>query len=314
MPLKIKAVALSDSEDEESEAQDELVRKRIRLIQELSELERPSEKFTGGIVVSSESGSNVHSTSASLSATEKKGLKEVEELERELDLKNTFSKETNRRDEDAEMNKYIDEQIRLRREAAKMKEKQRHLNDDTSSNNKDPELSEMFTLPATTTDRVDDILLETLSKNYSSTTDEKSEAMLSSQMLTGIPEVDLGMSERIRTIEATEEAKLRLLSKSSSRQHQSTKQTSTVPTNYSTNYHYHRSTRDPKNDHNCLSKSSSAHSEPKTITEPVVSIGEQPKEIEYRAPTTNSGERPPPAKGRASDDYYLQKFKKNSRR
>jgi hypothetical protein len=36
---------------------------------------------------------------------------------------------------------------------------------------------------------------------------KKSEEMLSSQMLSGIPEVDLGIDEKIRNIEATEAAK-----------------------------------------------------------------------------------------------------------
>ena len=36
---------------------------------------------------------------------------------------------------------------------------------------------------------------------------KKSEEMLSSQMLCGIPEVDLGIDEKIRNIEATENAK-----------------------------------------------------------------------------------------------------------
>lgn len=35
--------------------------------------------------------------------------------------------------------------------------------------------------------------------------------MLSNQMLSGIPEVDLGIEAKIKNIEATEEAKLKLL-------------------------------------------------------------------------------------------------------
>lgn len=137
----------SDSEPEED---DEIVTKRLKLIREQSELERPaSKRFIGGVVVSSDANTNNMSSSASLSASEKKGLKEVEELERELDLKNTFSKETNRRDQDAEMNKYIDEQIRLRRDAAK---KDRQNIEETSRKDRrakeDDDLSGIFTLPA----------------------------------------------------------------------------------------------------------------------------------------------------------------------
>ena len=49
-------------------------------------------------------------------------------------------------------------------------------------------------------------LPELLSKSHS----KKNEEMLSSQMLSGIPEVDLGIDEKIRNIEATEFAKKRL--------------------------------------------------------------------------------------------------------
>lgn len=40
---------------------------------------------------------------------------------------------------------------------------------------------------------------------------QRSEEMLSNQMLNGIPEVDLGIEAKIRNIEATEEAKEKLL-------------------------------------------------------------------------------------------------------
>ena len=49
-------------------------------------------------------------------------------------------------------------------------------------------------------------LPEHLRKSHS----KKNEEMLSSQMLSGIPEVDLGIDEKIRNIEATEFAKKRL--------------------------------------------------------------------------------------------------------
>lgn len=306
MSLRLKAAAPPSDSDDDARDDDEIVEKRIKLIRDLSELERPPERFTGGIVVSSESESNAQSASASLSAAEKKGLKEVADLERELDLKNTFSKETNRRDEDAEMKKYIEEQIKIRREAAKReRERRSEENRDAHLKNGESELSEIFTLPAEATEKVDDILLHTLAKNFSSIADEKSEAMLSSQMLNGIPEVDLGLSERIRTIEATEEAKLRLAASGPSR-NSSKKQAHVVPTNYSSNFQQHRS-RDSNRD---LSNASNGAS--KVTTEAVVSVGEEPREVECRQ--TVSGRDRVPGRGKASDDYYLQKFKKNIRR
>lgn len=306
MSKKLKAAPLSDS-DEDDLGEDGLVEKRLKVMRELSELEdRQQERFTGGILVSSETKSDKLASATSLSAAEKKGLKEVEELERELDLKNTFSKETNRRDEDAEMNKYIEEQIRLKREAAK-KEHQRKIEKQDKPEIEDKDglsLKDLPKLSATSTDNVDDILLQTLSKHMAAIADEKSEAMLSNQMLSGIPEVNLGIDERIRTIESTEEAKLRLASGSSRQK----KPSSVVPRNYSSNFHQHRSNSAQSG----RDRSKASNSDTKVVTEAVVSIGEEPKEVEYR-PQTSNKERPPP-KGKASDDYYLSKFKKTFRR
>lgn len=312
MSVKKKAVPLSDSESELDD--EEVVEKRIKLIRELSAVDPKEKRFAGGIVISSESESKNQLANASLSATEKKGLKEVKDLERELDLKNTFSKETNRRDEDAEMNKYIDEQIRLRREAAK-KERQR-LEVKKVGDQEESELSEIFTLPAEATDKIDDILLHSLSKTLAATSDEKSEAMLSSQMLNGIPEVDLGINERIRTIEATEEAKLRMAAGTGSSRHNSSHRTSSaVPVNFSSNFQQHRCNRDTRDGTLRTTRSerhvTSNSNEARIVTESVVVVGEEPHEIEYRLPAT--GERPPP-RGKASDDYYLSKFKKNNRK
>jgi hypothetical protein len=319
MSIKLKAAPPPDSDEDSVADDDEVVQKRIKLMKELTGHEKSSaNEFMGGIVVSSEAQSNELSTGASLSAAERKGMKEVEELERELDLKNTFSRETNRRDEDAEMNKYIEEQIRQRRLAAERERERRYKLDrdnNRSNNDEHSELSSLFTTASSASGdaKVDDILLHQLVKNYSTTTDEKSEAMLSSQMLNGIPEVDLGMSERIRTIEATEEAKLRLAAGPSQRQPR--KPASIVPRNYSTNFQQHRSGRD-KNDGTSSDNYKSrgpGYSDTKTIREPVVLVGEEPKEIELRLPSTGNDQRPP-MRGRASDDYHLQKFKKNSRR
>lgn len=317
MALRFKATAPPESDEESlGSDEDEVAKKRIKLLKEQRGSE--PERFTGGIVVKLETETSAHSTSASLSAAEKKGLKEVEELERELDLRNTFSKETNRRDEDAEMNKYIEEQIRLRREAAK-REREAILpkqSEGLSDND--------FPVVVAAAENVDEILMQTLSQNYSTTTDEKSESMLSSQMLNGIPEVDLGPSERIRTIEATEEAKLRLASGSSRdrSQYSSRRAHSSIPTNFSCDFQSHRSShgrnygdiktsfsqsKDSNNKHNQNTKA-------ETKVEPIVSVGEEPREVEICMPNSASGDRKPPAKGRASDDYYVQKFKKNIRR
>nr|CAG4643547.1 EOG090X0F7F [Ilyocryptus agilis] len=99
-----------------------------------------------------------------------------------------FSVETNTRDEDAEMMKYIEEQL------AKRKGQQKEEEDKTNKY-LTPEEVAFSAVP------------EYLRKKSSA----QSEEMLSNQMLSGIPEVDLGIEAKIKNIEATEEAKQKLL-------------------------------------------------------------------------------------------------------
>jgi len=64
-----------------------------------------------------------------------------------------------------------------------------------------------------------------------------SEEMLSNQMLSGIPEVDLGIDAKIRNIEATEEAKQRIIEEQ--RNKKSRGPTEMVPTNMAVNFMHH---------------------------------------------------------------------------
>lgn len=103
-----------------------------------------------------------------------------------------FSVETNKRDEDEEMMRFIEEQLSKRKGAQSSK------GDESAHNSKNYLSPEEAALRA-----VPDHLRESSTK--------RSEEMLSNQMLSGIPEVDLGIETKIKNIEATEEAKLRLL-------------------------------------------------------------------------------------------------------
>merc|ERR1712045_649894 len=58
-----------------------------------------------------------------------------------------------------------------------------------------------------------DPVFQALPEHLKTSFRKKGEEMLSSQMLSGIPEVDLGISEKIRNIEETEKAKKTLLDK-----------------------------------------------------------------------------------------------------
>lgn len=129
-----------------------------------------------------------------------------------------FSVETNKRDEDEEMQKYIEEELQRRKGV-------RTASDDEmeASNSKKyqtPEEAALFSLP------------EHLRKNNA----QRSEEMLSNQMLNGIPEVDLGIDAKIRNIEATEEAKQTMI------QEQRKKKdgpSAFVPVNFATNFVQH---------------------------------------------------------------------------
>lgn len=113
-------------------------------------------------------------------------------------MTSNFARETNQRDEDAEMQKFIDDQIELKKLAEKQKEE---LNDG-KSNVDTKQISDVnkFKRPEDALFDLPKYLIENASKH-------RSEESLSEQMLSGIPEVDLGVSERIRNIEETERAK-----------------------------------------------------------------------------------------------------------
>lgn len=109
----------------------------------------------------------------------------------EARLAKTFATETNKRDEDAEMIKYIEEQVSKRKGLQK---------------SPSPE-------PVEESD-----LLRNVPEYLRPVIGQQREDMMSNQMLCGIPEVDLGVEAKMRNIEATEEAKQSLLKQRFSRQ------------------------------------------------------------------------------------------------
>ena len=112
-------------------------------------------------------------------------------------MASNFARETNQRDEDAEMQKFIDEQIRLKKEADK----------EVESANTDAVPLVPSSQPENKFKRPEDALFDLPKYLIENTSKHRSEESLSEQMLSGIPEVDLGVSERIRNIEDTEKAK-----------------------------------------------------------------------------------------------------------
>ncbi|XP_022690916.1 uncharacterized protein C9orf78 homolog [Varroa jacobsoni] len=138
-----------------------------------------------------------------------------------INIGNQFASETNERDEDADMMKYIEEELKKRKgDAAPTEEEPKHL----SLKN-------------------EDLLMQILPKHLKQAGNSKSEEMLSNQMLAGIPEVDLGIDERIRNIEATEEAKMRMLR---DRVRTVPKEESMAPVNFSVNFAQQQEARRPR--------------------------------------------------------------------
>ncbi|XP_066962398.1 splicing factor C9orf78 homolog [Macrobrachium rosenbergii] len=185
----------------------------------------------------------------------------------------SFSAETNRRDEDAEMQKYIEENLAKRKGL-------------TSEENPDDQPRHQ-TLEEAALHAVPDILRESSTK--------RSEEMLSNQMLSGIPEVDLGLEAKIRNIEATEEAKQKLLRESMMKKERPSE---FVPKNMAVNFVQHNRFN--------LEDAGPAKKKEKIeeIVEPVVGGGVK---ISTVAPKRPHGEK-------ATDDFHYEKFKKQFRR
>lgn len=186
-----------------------------------------------------------------------------------------FSKETRVRDEDEEMRKFIEIEMKKRRGNDQDAE-------EFSDKYMSPEERALMSLP------------EHLKKSHS----KKNEEMLSSQMLSGIPEIDLGIEEKIRNIEATEAAKKKL---SEDRNKHKDKTSEFVVTNLAVNF---------KQPNRFKTDISTCPEEPKrpekTIsTQRTVVVGELP--VEKIVQEGSSKDSDP---NKATDDLHLTKFKK----
>jgi len=188
-----------------------------------------------------------------------------------------FSAETNKRDEDEEMMKYIEEQLSKRKGKMKMEN--------------EPAAGEeaKYCSP-------EEAALQAVPDHLRASSTRRSEEMLSNQMLSGIPEVDLGIDAKIRNIEATEEAKLKLLwerhSKKDGPSH-------FVPTNMAVNFVQHNrfNIEDPE-----PPRRRERQMEEKTK---MVVVGSTPEEKVKRSRENEE---------KATDDYHYERFKKQFRR
>ncbi|XP_063984314.1 splicing factor C9orf78 homolog [Diachasmimorpha longicaudata] len=180
-----------------------------------------------------------------------------------------FNAETNKRDEDEEMVKYIEEELSKRKNT---------LTNDPSSGQSG---GRNYCSP-------EEAALQAVPEHLRQSSAHRSEEMLSNQMLSGIPEVDLGIDAKIKNIEATEEAKQKLLWE---RHRKNDGPSQFVPTNMAVNFVQHNRF----NIDDTKTKNDTARAEK-------VDSKEDPK-----AKRKDSSEK-------ATDDYHYERFKKQFRR
>ncbi|XP_055516137.1 splicing factor C9orf78 homolog [Leucoraja erinacea] len=200
----------------------------------------------------------------------------IEEEDTDLNLGTSFSVETNRRDEDADMMKYIETELRRRKGILE--------NEEQKTKVKNPE----------------DMLYE-LPDNINVSSAKRTEEMLSNQMLSGIPEVDLGIDAKIKNIISTEEAKALLLAEQRNKKKDNS--TSFVPTNIAVNYVQHN--RFYREELHAPAKRHKEEAKPRPLR-----VGDTDKPEPEQTPPN----RKRPSNEKATDDYHYEKFKKMSRR
>uniref|UniRef100_A0A5S6R3M0 Uncharacterized protein n=1 Tax=Trichuris muris TaxID=70415 RepID=A0A5S6R3M0_TRIMR len=180
------------SSDSEEDAEDARAR-RIEIIRQLQSLRKRSHGLNVNELMQKDSEPKekeldcLRLKTGGMIDMKKLKASDLKCMDVEEGIRSTFSKESQLRDEDEEMRKFVEEEVCKRKGMQQPKEEEQP---------KPRSLEErLFELP------------EHLKKYQSKTRED----MLSNQMLCGIPEVDLGIEEKIKTIEETESAKQRFL-------------------------------------------------------------------------------------------------------
>lgn len=196
-----------------------------------------------------------------------------------------FSKETRIRDEDEEMQKFIEAEM----------ERRRGKTDDSEGQGLN------FLTP-------EDRALLSLPENLRKSTFSKSEDMLSSQMLSGIPEVDLGIEEKIRNIEATESAKKKWASEA----RQKKRPSEFVPSNLAVNFKVPDRFKIDIDEIEPPVKAKRPKEE-EVITQRTVVVGDEP-ELKVIGLDADSSLSHAQKGDKATDDLHLSKFKQHFHR
>lgn len=206
--------------------------------------------------------------------------KTEEEDDVEARLAKTFATETNKRDEDAEMIKYIEEEIARRKGLRRTPSPESNAGAD---------------------------LLRDVPEYLRPVIGQQKEDMLSNQMLCGIPEVDLGVDAKMRNIEATEEAKQTLLKHRFNRGYGMASD-GLAPTNVAVNFVQHSRW----NSHNATTTFSSGD-----YTRDLLNIASKANphktDIVHQQTTGLDAERERLGAERSTDSLVLQRFKSHMR-
>nr|XP_058958139.1 splicing factor C9orf78 homolog [Pocillopora verrucosa] len=225
--------------------------------------------------------------------------REGEDKEKSINLGANFAAETNRRDEDTHMLKYIEEEMAKRKGVAL---------DKTVQNKPKSKEDLLYQVPEH---------INVRSKIMAS------EEMLSNQMLSGIPEVDLGIDAKIRNIEATEAAKQAVIEEQ--RYKKSKEPTEMVPTNMAVNFMLHSRFYDEQKNIDAESKRAAsardkAQEQEKVIRKPTVKADDTSSASSSKAHETDvpvaaasNKKRTGDKVEKATDDFFYEKFKKRAR-
>ncbi|KAG7189773.1 hypothetical protein KM043_017436 [Ampulex compressa] len=269
------------SDDDASDTEDSAVREKV---EEMKIIQKLRERPNGINVVGLALGENVTSdamtsdpfnvkTGGMVNMATLKNTKLKQNDAYETGIGTQFNAETNKRDEDEEMVKYIEEQL------SKRKSKTEGKAENGGSGEKGSYCSP------------EEAALQAVPEHLRQSSAHRSEEMLSNQMLSGIPEVDLGIEAKIRNIEATEEAKLKLLW---DRHRKKDGPSQFVPTNMAVNFVQHNRFNIEDTD---FQKSRPETDDKKKAV---------PKE-DFKGKRKENGEK-------ATDDYHYERFKKQFRR
>lgn len=279
-----------DEKREKNEEQEDEEDKNIdwQTLDNLKEFQKLKRKVNRGINV--DDLISMKTTDVSKLKKTTSGLKDATAVASDLDLGNTFSVETNRRDEDAEMAKFIESEL------AKRKGLQSSEDDQSSD-----KLKVMKS--------VDELVFNVLPNDLlqPSSSKQQNEEMLSAQMLLGIPEVNLGIDERVRNLEETEKATKKLLA----RQLSSSRNKSVpdlTPSNMTVDFNQR-----PKKNKNIEGNNRTEQANKSSVTvvqEPVVVIGDEPREASFKSYTAGERQLKHPGQQKASDDYHFERFRK----